>query len=99
MNIVEKGKEKNTLIMIIIYYTDIIISAEEENMKKNMNIPILFLPTYDQALQALQIFLTYKESRQDTRTEEILILERIERDLQTAKILSLTQSTLDQRFQ
>jgi hypothetical protein len=65
-------------------------------VEENINIPILPSSIYDQTLQALQIFLAYKKSRQDTRTEEIRILERIERDLQTAKISSLTQSTLDQ---
>jgi hypothetical protein len=68
-------------------------------MEKNVNISILPSPTYDQALQALQILLTYKESRQNTRTEEIRTLKRIERNLQIAKISSLTQSTLDQCFQ
>jgi hypothetical protein len=47
MDIVEEGKEKDTLIIIIIYYIDIIISAEEDDIKENINIPILFSPIYD----------------------------------------------------
>jgi hypothetical protein len=49
INIIKKEK-KDTLIIIIIYYTDITISAEENNIEKNINIPILFSPTYDQTL-------------------------------------------------
>jgi hypothetical protein len=89
VDIVEEGKEEDTLVIVIAYYTDIIISAEEDDVEENINIPILSSPTYDQTLQALQILLAYKESRQDIRTEEIRVLERIERDLQTAKISSL----------
>jgi hypothetical protein len=76
MDIIEKEKE-NTLIMIIAHHTDITISAEENDVEKNINIPILPPPTYDQTLQALQILLTYKESRQDTRTEKIRALEKL----------------------
>jgi hypothetical protein len=81
MDIIEEGEEENTLTIIIIHYIDITISAEKDDMEENINIPILSSSTYDQALQALQILLTYKESRQDIRTEEIRILERIERNL------------------
>jgi hypothetical protein len=49
MNIVEE-EEENTLAIIIIYYIDITISAEEDNMKENINISILFFPIYDQTL-------------------------------------------------
>jgi hypothetical protein len=79
-----------------LHITDITISAEEDDVEENINIPILSSPTYDQTLQLLQILLEYKESRQNTRTENIRTLKKIERDLQTAKISSLTQSTLDQ---
>jgi hypothetical protein len=34
MNIVEEGKEKDTLIIIIIYYINITISVEENNVEK-----------------------------------------------------------------
>jgi hypothetical protein len=49
MNIIKEEK-KNTLIIIIICYTNITISAEENNIEKNINISILSFSTYDQAL-------------------------------------------------
>jgi hypothetical protein len=45
-----KEEEKDTLAIIIIYYTDITISAEKDNMEENINISILFSLTYDQTL-------------------------------------------------
>jgi hypothetical protein len=81
MDIIEEGEKEDTLIIIIAYHINITISAEEDNVEKNINIPILFLPIYDQTLQALQIFLTYKENRQNTRTEKIRALKKIKRNL------------------
>jgi hypothetical protein len=49
MDIVEE-EEENTLAIIIIYHINITISAEEDNVEENINIPILFSSTYDQAL-------------------------------------------------
>jgi hypothetical protein len=53
MDIIKKGKKKDTLAIIIAHHTNIIISAEEDDMKENINIPILPPPIYDQTLQAL----------------------------------------------
>jgi hypothetical protein len=52
VNIIEE-EEKDTLIIIIAYYINITISAEEDNMEKNINISILFSSIYDQTLQTL----------------------------------------------
>jgi hypothetical protein len=52
MDIVEEKKE-NTLIIVITHYTGITISAEEDYMKKNINISILSFSIYDQMFQIL----------------------------------------------
>jgi hypothetical protein len=49
MDIIEEEKE-NTLVIIIIHYINIIISAEKDDMEENINTPILFPPIYDQTL-------------------------------------------------
>jgi hypothetical protein len=50
MNVVEEGEEENTLAMVITHHTGITISAEEDDVEENIDIPILPPPTYDQAL-------------------------------------------------
>jgi hypothetical protein len=49
MDIIEE-EEENTLTIIITYHTGITISAEEDDVEKNIDIPILSPPTYDQTL-------------------------------------------------
>jgi hypothetical protein len=50
VNVVEEREKENTLVILIAYYTGIIISAEEDNVEENIDIPILSLSTYDQTL-------------------------------------------------
>jgi hypothetical protein len=47
VDIIEKGEEKNTLVIVITFYIGITISAEEDNVEENINISILFSSTYD----------------------------------------------------
>jgi hypothetical protein len=50
VDIVEEGKEEDTLVIVIAYYTDIIISAEEDDVEEDIDIPILSSSIYDQTL-------------------------------------------------
>jgi hypothetical protein len=50
VDVVEEGEEKNTLVMVIVYHIGITISAEEDDVEEDIDIPILSSSIYDQTL-------------------------------------------------
>lgn len=56
------------------------------------------IPTPSEALQSLQLVLRFKECQEDSKVEEIRLLNRLERDIQTAIETKRKQVTLDSWF-